>query len=92
MKILLYTLLAMLLVQGLLVTYQLHIASQSRIEARQETCRKLAALDRTLINLIRDSEAGLTGVSYYRSHPAELRIVIANDERAIRALTPPNYC
>ena len=92
MKSVLYAVLVAVAALSVLVGYQFRDAASARRDARRETCLKLAALDRTLISLVKAGEKSLPRLTYYRAHPAELRLVLANDERTIRVLTPPDYC
>lgn len=92
MRFMVYTLLVAVLLLSGIVSYQFHQIDQTRAQGRAQTCGRIAALDNTLIGLIRAGERNAATLSYYKRHPGELARVIAQDEAAVRALTPPAYC
>lgn len=87
-----YTLFAAVLALSVTLTYSFKKIDDARSAGRAQTCQRIAALDDTLVGLIRGGEKSLPALSYYKNHPADLALVIKQDEAAVRALTPPAYC
>jgi hypothetical protein len=87
-----FTVLIAFTILAVTVGLQFKQIEQTRAQARAQTCERISALDRTLVTLIRKGEASLPALAYYKAHPADLALVIKQDETAVRALSAPGYC